>query len=111
MKTAVTKSDFTAAFHNMGRGNQFTHKGLCELYDFLVEMEDQTGDEQELDVIALCCDFSEDHYADLVDYIGVDTEHCEDEEEVFQTVLDELNDSTMVVYADEDSGMIMYANY
>lgn len=111
MKSTITKSDFTAAFHNMGRGNQFTHKGLCELYDFLTELEDQTGDEQELDVIALCCDFNEDHYTDLMVDMDIDTEHCEDEEEVFQSVLDELEDSTMLVYADEDSGMIMYADY
>lgn len=111
MKSTITKSDFTAAFHNMGRGNQFTHKGLCELYDFLTELEDQIGDEQELDVIALCCDFNEDHYTDLMVDMDIDTEHCEDEEEVFQSVLDELEDSTMVVYADEDSGMIMYQNF
>lgn len=111
MKTTITKSDFTAAFHNMGRGDQFTHKGLSELYDFLTEMEYGTGEEMELDVIALCCDFGEDHYTDLVVNMDIDTEHCEYEEEVFQTVLDELNDTTMVVYADETSGMIMYANH
>lgn len=111
MKTTITKSDFTFAFKNMGRSDQFTHKGLCELYDFLIEMENDTGEEIELDVIALCCDFGEDHYLDLVASMDIVTEHCEDDEDVFQAVLDELQYATMVVYADETSGMIMYANH
>lgn len=111
MKSTVTKLDFRAAFHNMGRGDQFTHEGLWELYDFLIDMENDTGEEFELDVIALCCDFSEDHFTDLVVNMDIDTEHCDDEDDVFQAVLDELHYSTMVVYADNVSGMIMYDNH
>lgn len=111
MKRTVTKSDFASEFHKTGRGNHFTKRGLCELYDFLIKTEDYTGEEIELDVIALCCDFGEDHYIDLVARMDIDTGHFDDEDDLFQAVLDELNDSTMVVYADYDNGMIMYANH
>ncbi len=43
----------------MGRGDHFTHRGLEALFDFLEETEADTGEEFELDVIGLCCDFSE----------------------------------------------------
>lgn len=111
MKRTVTKNEFAAEFHKIGRGSHFTNRGLCELYDFLIKTEDYTGEEIELDVIALCCEFGENHFTDLIASMDVDSSYCEDKEEVFQAVLDELNDATMVVYADYDNGMIMYANH
>jgi len=59
MKTDVTQYDFERAFADMGRGDSFTYAGKQALYDWLIEYEEGTGEEQELDVIALCCDFSE----------------------------------------------------
>ena len=65
MKQTVTKSEFTAAFHNANRGDNFSHAGLCALYGYLTELESDIGEEYELDVIALCCDFSEYSVAEL----------------------------------------------
>lgn len=45
MYQSITQSDFTAAFHRAGRGNQFSHKALCALYDYLVDLEKSTGEE------------------------------------------------------------------
>ena len=59
MKTNVTQSNFVDAFNNYGRGDQFTYGALCALYNWFEEMEGDTGEEHELDVIALCCDFCE----------------------------------------------------
>jgi hypothetical protein len=63
MIQTINKSDFTTAFHRMGRGNQFSYEGLIALYDYLENYEESTGDQIELDVIALCCDYTE--YEDL----------------------------------------------
>ena len=43
----------------MGRHNQFTYDGLNALYTYLEEVNDNF----ELDVIALCCEFTE--YQDI----------------------------------------------
>jgi len=59
MFTEVTKCEFTAAFHNAGRGDNFSYAGLCALYDWLEDLEADTDTKIELDVIALCCEFSE----------------------------------------------------
>lgn len=59
MKQTVTKSAFIDAFRNSGREDNFSYDGLCALFDWLEEIGEETGQEVELDVIALCCEFSE----------------------------------------------------
>ena len=59
MKTTVTRHDFHDAFRRMGREDQFSYEGLNALFEYLEEYEESTGEELELDVIALCCDYAE----------------------------------------------------
>lgn len=65
MKTTVTEHRFIQAFQDIGRGGQFSHEGLCVLFDYLEQYEEDTGEDIDLDVIALCCDFCEGDYADI----------------------------------------------
>ena len=59
MKQSVNMYQFERAFNNMYRGEQFSYDGLKALYEYLVEYEEDTGTEVELDVIALCCEYAE----------------------------------------------------
>ncbi|MFA5053839.1 MAG: hypothetical protein WC565_07260 [Parcubacteria group bacterium] len=59
MKQTVQEHDFLDAFRQYGRADQFTRAGLIALFDYLEEYEKDAGEELELDVIALCCDWSE----------------------------------------------------
>ena len=59
MYQTVNEYDFRNAFRDMGRGEQFSYEGLTILFDALEQYEVDTGEDMELDVIALCCDFSE----------------------------------------------------
>lgn len=59
MKTTVYFRDFTKAFDDAGRGTQFSTAGLRILFKHIEEIEEDMGDQYELDVIALCCDFAE----------------------------------------------------
>jgi len=59
MKKTINFYDFERAFINMRRENQFTYKGKKALFEYLEEYEDSTGEEIELDIIALCCEFTE----------------------------------------------------
>jgi hypothetical protein len=47
------------AFQKMGRGDQFSYEGLIALFDYLEILEDDIGEPIELDVISLCCEYSE----------------------------------------------------
>ena len=59
MKQSVNMYQFERAFNNMDRGEQFSYDGLKALYEYLVEYEEDTGTEVDLDVIALCCEYAE----------------------------------------------------
>ena len=55
----VTESMFHDAFVRMGRKTQFSYEGRTALYGYMAELADDTGEPIELDVIALCCEFTE----------------------------------------------------
>lgn len=59
MKTTVSAVDFIDAFRRFGRNDQFSPAALRALFDHIEEMEQDTGEEYELDVIALCCEWQE----------------------------------------------------
>jgi hypothetical protein len=59
MYQTVTVHEFRSAFHNMGRGDQFSYKAITALFDYLEQYEEDTGEQIDLDVVALCCDYVE----------------------------------------------------
>lgn len=50
--------DFKSEFDKI-RPEQFTYEGLGAIFDYFEEVEEETGEPIELDVIAICCDFAE----------------------------------------------------
>ena len=103
MKTSVSYYDFQRAFERCDRANQFSREGLETLFDYLEAYEDGTGEEIELDVIALCCDYTESTFAQVADdySISIDYDDGADDEEraelLKSEVLDYLNDHTTIV--------------
>ena len=99
MKQTINFSDFTAAFHRADRGNQFSYDALRVLFDYLENFEEDTGEEIELDVIGLCCEFSEldadEVIASYPTLFDADEIAEMSEEDVLQCVADTLNDETM----------------
>ena len=65
MKTTVNEYEFKEAFRTI-RPDNFTYAGLSALFDYLEDLESDMGEEMELDVIALCCDYAE--YGSLMDF-------------------------------------------
>ena len=59
-------SDLEAMFKECGRENSFTRAGIETLFEHLEELSEGIGEDIKIDVIALCCDFSE--YGDIDDY-------------------------------------------
>jgi hypothetical protein len=103
MKTTVSKYDFERAFADADRKENFSYEGLAVLFDYLEELEDSTGQELELDVIALCCDYTEEAWADIADNYGIEYENDTDG---LDAVRDYLNDNTQLV--GETAGGFVY---
>ena len=79
MIDTITKYSFQDAFHKMGRKDQFSYKGLDALFDYFEMLEEDTDQQIELDVIAICCEYSEyDSLKDFQNDYGDEYESLED---------------------------------
>lgn len=91
MKQTVSQYDFRNAFQQC-RPDNFSYEGLSALFEYLEQWEEDCGEELELDVIAICCDFSEDTWQNIAANYRIDLEECDDDEEKQQAVADYLSD-------------------
>lgn len=58
MKQTTSFSQFCDSFSDTYKDN-FTYKGKRALFDYLENYEEESGEDIELDPIALCCEYSE----------------------------------------------------
>lgn len=73
MKETVTLSTFRDAFRAI-RPNNFSDEGLEVLFDDLTQYEEDCDQELELDVIAFCCEFTEQTLEEINSNYGWDFE-------------------------------------
>ena len=96
MKQTINESEFRNAFYRMGKGHgglgeQFSYDGLTALYNYLEQLGDDTGEEIELDVIAIYCEYAEyECLQEFQEAYGKDYKSLEDIEN--QTTLIPLDD-------------------
>ena len=108
MKQTIQLSQFVDAFRNMGRAEQFSYDALTCLFDYLTELETDLGEEIELDVIGLCCEFSEDTPAEIAQAYNYDIEGCDDDE-ALDRVVDALNNEG--VHIGDNGQTIVYRQF
>ena len=96
MKTTVTKYDFERAFVDADRKENFSYEALDLLFDYFESYEEETGQEIELDVIAICCEYTEDNPDDIISNYSIDVEGLDDDEKI-EAVRDYLNNNTQLV--------------
>jgi hypothetical protein len=84
MKTTVSRYDFERAFVDADRKENFSYQALGLLFDYLEEYEESTGEEVELDVISICCDFTEEDTADIARNYSIDLAHLDAEDEDYE---------------------------
>ena len=109
MKITINKSDFIDQFRVMDRLENFSYEGRSMLFDYIEQIEEDTGEELEMDVIAVCCDFSEDAPEDIAANYNIDISECADDDEISETVLEYLNENTSVI--GETPSSIIYQSF
>lgn len=77
MKVTVTERMFCDMFATYNREGNFSSEGLSLLFSYLEQLEKDTGHEMELDVIGLCCDYSELTFQEFAEDYGLQTEYVE----------------------------------
>ncbi len=98
-------SQFRDEFQAHGRGDQFSYEALGLLFDYLEEI----APEYELDVVALCCEYSEEMPSEIAVNYGVEVD-SEDDGEILDAVMSHLDENTSVIGV-ASSGAIVYANF
>ena len=102
MKQTIGEHQFIDAFRDCGRyggdNDNFSYEALQLLFEWFEVYEDSTGEEQELDPIAICCDFTEMTKEELLsnfDEIELHTLNSEEEDE--EEIADYLDTNTLYV--------------
>jgi hypothetical protein len=111
MKITLTESEFVSRFRAI-RPEQFSIEALRALFDFLDEQERDLGEEQELDVIAICCDWTEYPSAlEAAEAYGFKAKDSEDEkaDKAEEDAFWFLRDETTVI--ELESGAVVVLNY
>lgn len=120
MKKEINESEFIKEFDECNRSNNFSVEGRRALFNYFDEDENF-----ELDVIAICCGFSEyenveeylnDYYQKgeyekrfnefKEEYEGIYDNNEEFKEEFNKEQMEELQDKTLVIMIDEESFII-----
>ncbi len=109
MKTSLSIYDFRDAFHRAGRADQFSYEGLGILFYYLEDVEDSCGQEFELDVIGLCCDFAESDWQTIAADYSIELDENESEDEQEAQVLDFLADQGVLI--GNTKGLIVYRQF
>ncbi len=100
MKITVTETMFKDQFRAYGRQDQFSNEALGLLFDYLEEHEAGSGEETELDVIAICCEFCEMSEEEIRQNWSLDEE---------ENIADFLQDNTS--YVGETSSGFVFASF
>jgi hypothetical protein len=89
--------NFQNAFDSI-RPDNFSYHGLRALFDYIEELEDDISEQLELDVIAICCDWTE--WESLEDY----------QEQYSSESMEDIEDITTVIYIDGTDSFITLAH-
>ncbi len=96
MYKTIGFNEFCDSFKHMDRDNNFSYQGKRALFDYLENYEEDSGQEIELDVIALCCEYTE--YENMEEF-----QNAYDND--YKTIED-IEEKTQVIKIDDDSFII-----
>lgn len=95
IKEEVTFSRFCDSFSDTYKDN-FTYSGKRGLYDYLVELSEDCGEDIELDTVALCCEYTE-----YENFVAVQKDYPDVEN------IEGLRDNTIVIELPDSDGLII----
>jgi len=96
MKQTINFYEFCRGFEEGNRNNNFSYEGKRALFDWLEQYEEDTGEEMEYDMIALCCEYNE--YENIEEF---KKEYSDDYESI-----EDIEERTSVIRIDDKSFII-----
>jgi hypothetical protein len=99
MYQEITSSQFSDWFLTSDTyKNNFSYEGLKSLYNYLVDLEEDTGDNIEFDPVAICCEYSEYENIEEIKNNYNDIETIEDLRDHTQVI--EISGSDKIIIQD-----------
>ena len=106
----IDKYSFADEFKRYNRQDQFSPEGLEVLFDYLDNLNADTGETIELDVVALCCEYYESSIQELINNYNIDVSDADgDEDTIAEIVKDYISSNT--AYVGETEGCLIYAAF
>lgn len=109
MINTINPSDLYHMACRMDRGHNFGYNGWRAIGEYLEELSDGIGEDVEVDIIAICCDYSmvedvSDWWKEYGVYSDIDSDEWEemDDDEKLEAIRDYLQDNTSVVICEEN---------
>jgi len=104
--TIDTAGQFRDQFAQCGRKDQFSYEALGLLFDYFEDVDP----DMELDVIAICCDYSEESPEEIARNYSIDLSDCGgDYYEISAVVKAYLEENTQLI--GETATGFVYANF
>lgn len=96
MKIKINREEFVQLFNQYGREDNFSPLGRRKLFDYFEQLEEDLGQEIEVDCIAICCDYTESSIEEVLKDYNLES-------------IDELRDNTTVIEVDDET--VIYQIY
>lgn len=105
----LSKYTFVEAFTHSSRKDQFSRKALEAIFEYLEDYSEDTGEDVELDIVGICCEWAEDTWQVIAIAYDVDLSHCEYDDERKEAVENYLCRNTQ--YVEVDDGVFVYIQF
>ena len=114
MYIQVTESMFHDQFFAFNRENNFSYDARSMLFYYLTEAEDngENGESGlELDIIGICCDFTESTIEEFISDYNLEEDTKELEEEEKQNFVEEYINYNSIFLGFSSDNSVLYANF
>ena len=108
----IDKISSSGLYHmacRMDRGHNFGYAGWNAIGDYLEQLSDDIGEDVEVDIIGICCEYSSaedvgDFWNEYGKFSSIDADEWEEmgEDEKLEVVQDYLQENTSVVVCEEN---------
>ena len=105
----LSKSSFIDAFKQSSRKDQFSYDALEAIFEYMEDYPNDTGENVELDIVGICCDWAEEGWEGIAKDYVVDLSDCESEQDKIEAVRDFLYDNTQCVMLSDGESFVYIA--
>jgi hypothetical protein len=103
VQTINSATQFADMFKQSSRADQFSYEALEAIYEYLDDFSRNTGENIELDIVSICCEWYEMTWQEVAEQYNVDLSDCTDDDECIKAIDAYLWEETQSINLDNGS--------